>query len=149
MAGFQLTTPTLPGGVADEAEIDFFGTDILFENDDIQITASGDYAEIGGYLALRQAIKIRLIVSPGEYATQPDFGVGLPLYVKKRASQADLDDLRQKIINQLSKEERIEKIDSVTVERADLSADKTGIKVLIKVTAFGRENAFAFKAFTE
>lgn len=149
MPSFTIPTSAanVPASITD-AELDFFGSDILFTTD-LQITASGDYAEIEGYEALKQAIKIRLMVCPGEYAVQPDFGVGLPLFLKKRATPADLDELRQRIINQLGKEDRIEKVESVTVERADRSADMPGIKILIKVRALGRENAFSFTSFTE
>lgn len=148
MGDFVINTPAPSIGSADQAEIDFFGTDILFTND-LQVSASGDYCEIAGYAALKQAIKIRLMVAPGEYAVQPDFGVGLPLYVKRRATPSDLDDLRQKIINQLAKEDRIEKVESVTVERSDRSADLPGIKILVRVRAFGRENALVFNSYSE
>ncbi len=150
MPDFLVPSPSasgIPVGLTD-AELDFFGSDILFTSD-LQVTAYGDYAEVVGYEALKQAIKIRLMVCPGEYAVHPDFGIGLPLYVKKRATPADLDDLRQKIINQLGQEDRIEKVETVNVERADRSADMPGIKILIKVRAFGRVNSFGFTSFTE
>ena len=125
---------------------DFFGIDILFE-DDLQVTASGDYALVEGYAALRQAILIRLITVPGEYAVQPDFGCGVPSWVKKRMSKSDKDSLRQTIIEQLSKEERIQKVEEVTVESLT-SEDTTGVKVSVRVTALGKENSFAFTTFS-
>lgn len=131
----------------DETEIDFFGVDILFE-DDVRVTASGDYATVEGYAALRQAIYIRLMTAPGEYAVQPDFGCGVTLWVKKRMSKSDKDSLRQTIIDQLSKEERIQKVEEVTVESLTLD-NTTGVKISVRVTALGRENSFAFTTFAE
>lgn len=130
-----------------ETEIDLFGVDILFE-DDLRVTASGDYALVEGYAALRQAIFIRLITTPGEYAVQPDFGCGIASYVKKRMSKSDKDSLRQTIIEQLSKEERIQKVEEVTVESLTMDGT-TGVKVSVRVTALGRENSFAFTTFAE
>jgi phage baseplate assembly protein W len=131
----------------DETAIDLFGVDILFE-DDLQVTASGDYATVEGYAALKQAIYIRLITAPGEYAVQPDFGCGITRWVKKRMSKSDRDSLRQTVIEQLSKEERIQKVEEVTVESLT-SNNTTGVKVSVRVTALGRENSFAFTTFSE
>lgn len=142
-------TPTGSTSVAapNETEIDLFGVDILFD-DDVIVTASGDYAVVEGYAALKQAILIRLITAPGEYAVQPDFGCGLTLWLKKRMTKSDRDSLRQTIIEQLSKEERIQKVEEVTVDTLTLD-NTTGIKVTVRVTALGRENSFAYTAFAE
>lgn len=130
-----------------ETEIDLFGVDIRFE-DDVLVTASGDYATVEGFAALKQAIYIRLITAPGEYAVQPDFGCGVVRWVKKRMSKSDKDSLRQTIIEQLSKEERIQKVEEVMVESLT-SNNTTGIKITVRVTALGRENSFAFSTFAE
>lgn len=133
--------------IANETEIDFFGVDIRF-TDDLQLNGSGDYATIQGFEALRQAIRIRLLTTPGEYAIHPDFGCGLKSFVKKRASKADLDILRQTIIDQLSQEERIQNVEEVTVTRFT-SGTMTGVKILARVIALGRENSFTMQTFTE
>ncbi len=132
---------------ADETEIDFFGVDLYF-TDDLQLTGSGDYATVEGFEALRQAIRIRLLTTPGEYAIHPDFGCGLKNFVKKRASKADLDILRQTIIDQLSQEERIQNVEEVTVTRFT-SGTMTGVKILVRVIALGRENSFNLQTFEE
>src|SRR5712671_2936351 len=131
----------------DETAIDLFGVDIRFD-DDVLVTASGDYATVEGYAALKQAIYIRLITTPGEYAVFPDFGCGVARWVKKRMSKSDQDSLRQTIIEQLSKEERIQKVEEVVIESLT-SNNTTGIKITVRVTALGRENSFAFSAFAE
>lgn len=139
--------PYIPAVGVSETDIDFFGVDILF-TDDLQITASGDYALVGGWEALQQAIRIRLITSPGEYAIYPDFGCGLRQFVKKRASQSERDTLRQRIIDQLSQEERIEKVIEVTLT-SFASNNMTGIKIFVRVTALGQEIGFKFTTFAE
>lgn len=133
--------------VASETEIDFFGVDILF-TDDIQVTASGDYATTSGFEALRQAIRIRLLTSPGEYAIHPEFGCGLRQFCKKRATQSDRDALRQTIIDQLSQEERIQNVEEVTVT-SFTSGTMTGVKIFVRLTALGRENSFNLQTFAE
>lgn len=145
-----ITIPTPTSGSAaspNETEIDLFGVDILFD-EDVQVTASGDYAVVDGYKALEQAIKIRLITTPGEYAVRPDFGVGLTRWLKKRMTKSERDSLRQTIIEQLAQEERIQKVEDVVVESLT-SGNTTGVKILVRVTALGRENSFAFTAFSE
>lgn len=148
MPDILIPTPTSPGTYSpNETEIDLFGVDILF-TDDLQVTASGDYAQIEGYEALRQAIRIRLITTPGEYAIRPDFGCGLSRWVKKRMTKSERDSLRQTIIEQLSQEERIQKVEEVTVESLT-SGETTGVKILVRVTALGKENSFAFTDYSE
>ncbi|HEY6018423.1 MAG TPA: GPW/gp25 family protein [Candidatus Paceibacterota bacterium] len=130
---------------AAETEIDLFGTDLYF-SDDLQLTSTGDYSTVEGQDALKQAIKIRLITAPGEYAVHPEFGCGVTRWVKKRMSQADMDNLRQTIIDQMSKEPRIQKVNDVAV---DLLTTGTGVKITVRVTALGREQSFATNVFSE
>jgi phage baseplate assembly protein W len=132
---------------ANETEIDLFGVDVLFE-DDLQVTGSADYATVEGYAALRQAILIRLITTPGEYAVRPDFGCGVAQWLKKRMTTSELDTLRQRIIEQLSQEERIQKVEEVSVESLSL-AGTTGVKISVRVSALGRENSFSFTTFSD
>jgi phage baseplate assembly protein W len=144
----SIPAPATPSpALASETEIDLWGVDILFD-DDTQVTASGDYATVEGNAALRQAILIRLITSPGEYAIRPDYGCGVGQWVKKRMTKVERDLLRQTIIEQLSQEERISKVEDVVVESLT-SGNTTGIRITVKVTALGRENSFAFTNFAE
>lgn len=133
--------------LADSIELALFGEDLLFD-DDLQVTASGDYATIDGAASVRQALLLRLITAPGEYAPFPEYGVGIRSWVKKRRSRADLDSLRTLIIDQVGRETRIERVIDVVVESHDAGTN-TGIKVLIKAILIGREQSFAFPIFTE
>jgi hypothetical protein len=133
--------------LADDIELALFGEDLLFD-DDLQVTAGGDYALIDGGASVRQALLLRLLTAPGEYAPFPEYGVGIRSWVKKRRSRADLDALRTLIIDQVGRETRIERVVDVVVEAHD-EIDNTGIKVLIKAILLGREQSFAFPIFTE
>lgn len=130
---------------AAETEIDLFGTDIYF-NDDLQVSSTGDYATVQGQDALKQAIKSRLITAPGEYAVHPEYGCGVSRWLKKRMSKSDLDNLRQTIIDQMSKEPRIQKVNDVEVT---LLSSGEGVHISIRVTAIGREQSFATNVFSD
>lgn len=133
--------------LSDSIESALFGEDLLFA-DDLQVTASGDYATVEGVTSVKQALLNRLLTAPGEYAPFPDYGVGIRLWIKKRLSRSDLDALRTVILDQAGNEERIERVTDVIVERDD-QGDNTGIKVMIKAIVLGREQAFAYPNFTE
>jgi phage baseplate assembly protein W len=140
-------TPSLSSPKFTQSRTDFFGVDLLF-TDDLQVTSSSDYAEISDFDALKQAVRCRLLTSPGEYAVNPSYGCGLRQFVKKRASQSDRDALRQIIIDQLAQEERIQNVEEVTVESLT-SGTMTGVKIFIRIIALGRENSFNVQTFAE
>lgn len=145
------TIPVTPSPLGTEAETviaDVFGRDLLWKDNNLQVTASGDYALVEGLDAIRQAVWLRLITSPGEYAVRPDYGIGVPQFVKKRITPAVLDELRQRCIDQLVKDDRIERVVDVLTERYDIG-DQTGIRVIVKIEAVGREQAFAYQFFQE
>ncbi len=130
-----------------ETAIDFFGSDLLF-TDDLQLTASSDYALVEGIDALRQAVRCRLLTSPGEYAIRPNYGCGLREFVKKRSTQSERDTLRQVVIDQLAQEERIQNVEEVTIE-SFTAGTITGVKIFLRIVALGRENSFILKTFAE
>lgn len=132
----------------EQAIDDLFGEDLHFKDDEVQISASGDYATVTKYEALEQAIYARLMTAPGEYAVRPDYGVGLSSFIKRRVAASDLDAIRQRCFDQLSQDSRIEKVEDVRVDRFDIG-DQTGLRVHVRVRALGRENAFNFQFFAE
>lgn len=132
---------------ATEVEQDLFGIDLLF-TDDLQATSSGDYTLVSGMAALKQAIRIILITTPGEYAVNPSFGCGLKAFCKKRATKSDRDSLRQTIIEQLTLEPRIQKVSDVVVESLT-SGNLPGVKVTVKIMALGREQSFSLQQFSD
>lgn len=148
MSGFSWTLPG-PSGSASATGDDsalgrelgrLFGTDIYFRND-FEVTAAGDYLTISGLANLREAIYRRLLTRPGEYKFVPGYGVGLPLYLKRKADSTTIDEIRTAVTEQLLHERRIDSVERVAIEFSD---GKLNIGLIIK--AAGR--ALRFKPFT-
>ncbi len=141
---------TLPaaaaGGVvpaAEDEQLRILGKDIKFDGDK-HVSPSGDYVLVAGMEAMRQSIRHRLITKPGEYTRNPKYGVGVQLYVKRRRSTSVIDELRNRIIDQLSYDLRIEEVVAVEVEYIT-----DGIQVAIKVNVSGKTLSFRPFQFTE
>lgn len=137
--------PLIP---VDEGTRDLFGYDILFTNGDLQVSPSGgDYIRIGGLDNLKAAIYRRLITRPGEFRFRPSYGAGVQTFVKKAMSQANLDALRNRIIDQLSQDTRITAIDAA-VSQVTINGQMV-VKVIVKVTAGGNTQTFEPFTFAE
>lgn len=142
MSGWSLPAPVaLPSTVpVDQGKRALFGYDILFKQGAMPLTAGGDYVRIGGEDNLRAAIYRRLITRPNEFRFRPNYGAGVQSFVKKVQSQANIDACKQRIIDQLSQDRRIQ---SVTVDVAPVVILSTAaLKIFIKITANGKTHAF-------
>lgn len=115
---------------------DFFGDDVYF-TDDLQMTAAGDYAIASEEQAIRQGIYHRIITRPGEFKVRPNYGIGAQDYVKKSTSKAHRDELRQKILDGLAQDKRLDKIIEVVIEALTLNG-RPGFKIYIKAQIQGR-----------
>jgi len=140
MAEFSYTltalgTSQVAGDVEQQQNV-LLGKDILF-NGDYQLTSAGDYVLLSGLEALRQAIYRRLLTRPGEYKLRPEYGVGVLDFVKKRRVQSTLDVLEQRIVDQLSFEQRIEEVVAVVVDRIT-----DGLQVKVVIRAAGKTLKF-------
>lgn len=129
----------------DDSVVDFFGVDVLFDGG-TRTTVGGDYAEVDGMDALRQVVRSRLLTSPGEYASRPTYGCGLREFVKKRSTQSQRDALRQRIIEQISQEERVQSVDEVTVSQITRNG-VPGVQIFLRITALGRTNSLTETSF--
>lgn len=127
-------------------QLDVYGKDLLF-TDDLQITAAGDYEIVEGFENLRRAILRRLLVSPNEYKLNPAYGVGIQRYVKKLQTKANLDALRHAIVDNLSRERRLDRVVSVGVG-ATFFGENPGIVVTVHAVALGRDHRFQPFNFT-
>lgn len=132
--------PNISGTDPAAAQNDVYGTDVLY-TDDVQVSAKGDLATIDGIDNLRRSILRRLLVRPGEYKLNPQYGAGVPSYVKKGQTKANLDELQHAIVDQLSRERRIDKVLAITVS-ATMFDQQPGIIVSIQVLAIGRNISF-------
>ena len=115
---------------------DIFGEDVLFNTDTI-LTRKGDYSIVMGEDNLSRSVWRRLVTRPGEYKTNPSYGVGIYSYLKKPTTKSNLDELRHRIIDNLGSERRIDKVLEVDVTEMLFGSD-TGIRIVISVQAFGR-----------
>lgn len=137
----------IQGSNPGDDQLDAYGRDILF-TDDLQVTPGGDYATIDGFENLRRAILRRLLVSPNEYKLNPQYGVGVQRYVKKLQTKANLDALKHAIVDNLSRERRLDKILKVGVAET-FFGDEPGIVVTVHALALGRDLRFKPFGFTQ
>jgi len=130
----------------DEGVRDLWGYDIYFR-EDFLLTNAGDYTRITKEDNLRTSIYRRLLTRPGYYKFRPEYGAGVQTYVKKTQSKANLDSLRQRIIDQVSLDPRVQKVD-VVVEPGTIN-NTAILKVFMKVVAFGKNLQFEPFTFAE
>lgn len=123
-----------------QAIVDIVGEDIVF-TDDFLIAPNGDYVTATGRDMARQAVLRRLTVRPGEYRVHPEYGVGISSFVKKPLTSGNLDQLRQRIVDQLGQEPTIEKVLEVTIDKLILN-NVPGVSIFVAVQAFGQEMRF-------
>jgi len=140
MATFSYTLTALganqaPGTAQGQEEL-LLGKDILFDGD-YHVGPTGDWVLLSGLDALRQAIYRRLMVRPGEYRVRPEYGVGVMDFVKKRRLPTTVDELRQRIVDQLSLDERIDEVLDVVVENI-----QDGLQVGVVIRAAGKSLKF-------
>jgi phage baseplate assembly protein W len=136
------SAPTPVTGTVDQVRRQLFGTDIMFTTR-LQLGNHGDYLTWEQEESVRQAIYRRLMTAPGEYAVRPEYGVGVRLYVKRRMGRAQVDELRQRIIDQLARETRIEKIVEVNVVQGTFSG-APGLQIYVKCKLLGQERTFGY-----
>lgn len=108
------------------------GVDIMFDGD-YHLSADRDYVLVRGLAALTQWILHCLLTKPGEFTVRPGYGVGLLSFVKKRKTPSALDEIKQRIIDQLSLDDRIDEVVEIVIE--DLPEPDPGIKLLLRVRA--------------
>lgn len=139
------TVPALAAGASGALEQSgvLLGKD-LWWSDGLVVTAGGDYQTVEGLEALRQSIYRRLLTRPGDYRARPDYGVGALSFVKRRRRASELDQLKVKIVDQLSLDPRISEVAAV-----DIASIEGGVSVSISVRAGGETLTFRPFNFTE
>lgn len=130
--GGQPPAPTATGeSVRDELGVDC-STDM---------TPKGDYAQVAGYENLRRSIWRRLKTRRGGYRLRPEFGCGVPDFVKKPLTASRIDELRHAIIENISLDRRVDHVESVEITPGT-NAGPDGVTISIAVKAKGRVLAF-------
>lgn len=138
-----------PRAVPPKQVADLFGTDLLLSGD-LELTSKGDYAEVSGEENLRRSIFRRLLVRPGDYKLNPTFGVGVGSYVKKPMSKRNLDELQHRIVDNISRDRRVDKVDSVVLVQSSAATTSGGTELVLKVlvTVIHKGRTLKFQPFT-
>lgn len=149
MATFSYTLTALganqSAGVLEGQKDLLLGKDILFDGD-LRLNSAGDYVLLSGLEAVRQSIYRRLLTRPGEYRVRPEYGVGVMEFVKKRRTRSTFDVLRQRVVDQLSFDTRIDEVVDVVIDNIE-DGIKIGIVIRVNGEALKFE-PFEFKAGT-
>ena len=124
-----------------------FGRDIWFDltsgDANLEVTAAGDWAVVEGRAALRQALIRRILTSPGEWQTLPDYGVGARTFVKSRDTPAAREELEERIRAQFAQETRVRSVEQVLVERLGDGLLRVSVTVIPAGEAFRRQPLIA------
>lgn len=84
---------------------------------DYSVTPAGDWLPVSGDEALRQSLLRRFITNPGEWLTKPDYGAGGRAFLKAKGTKSERDAFAQRLRAQALKDDRVEKVGEVAVER--------------------------------
>lgn len=143
-SGFTWTVPsgaTTTTSVGDRADqrARLWGRDIWLDitggnRADTITNHAGDLTIVEGAEALRQAVIRRIITAPGDWALLPNYGAGGRLYIKAKNTQANRDELAERIRAQLLQEQRIERVGQIIVENLE---DTPGIKISVQFVPKG------------
>jgi len=143
--GYTWTVPSasgtiIPVGDRADQQARFWGRDLWLDTNvlagraDVLTTPAADLRIATGRQALRQALIRRIITAPGDWALLPNYGAGARLYVKERNTQANRDELAERIRAQLMLEPRVESVISVVVSQLE---DTQGISINVVVMPKG------------
>jgi hypothetical protein len=101
------------------------------------VTPKGDYKVVDGEENYRRGILRRLITSPGTYRLRPSYGAGVPDHVKKPLTKSVLDQLRQRIRDQVLADRRTEAV--LYIELTPIvTNNRPGLHIRVGAQAFGR-----------
>ena len=140
MSSFVFTVPSSPAALSTGAisrRDSIYGRDISYDVRDsvtpnMDVTPARDWALIAGRECLRQSLIRRLITEPGEWTTNPSYGVGAIAFVKARDSAGNRDELERRIRAQFTMDARVKSVDSVTLIRGEDS-----LRVVVRVIPAG------------
>lgn len=134
-------TVSLPGEAAGDfaAPADGFDdpTEDLFFDDDFELDAADDLLIIDEPESVRQAIIDVARTSPNEYAPRADYGAGIRQLVLKVRTKATLDQARQRLIEALQLDSRVQKVIEVVTQSI-----QDGIKLYVKAVVAGQQVQF-------
>lgn len=125
MTTFSFTLPATGSGSSGElnaAQDRLYGKDLWFDlaaatGPNLVVDRTGDWLLATGLEALRQSLIRRLITSPGQWTTKPNYGAGLLRAVKRRNTVAERAQLEQRCREQCLMDRRVRSVDELRIER--------------------------------
>jgi len=140
-----------PLAPATEEPVDQGGTigrDIRFD-DDFVVGNAGDYLTVDDDDALNQWARICLATNPGEYKHDPQFGVGVPSFVKKPDTATNRSILRQRIVANFLRDDRFEAVPDVAFERVTLVGGQSALRITPTIVRNRKQQRLRPFTFTE
>ena len=113
---------------------DILGVDIDHSKDFFIL--DGDLLTIKGVGNLKRALLRRLVTYPGSLIHRPEYGVGIKDFMNAPNTLQTRRELAAKIGENFLRDERVESVLSVKIERNDLQPQLTKITVRVKLTGF-------------
>lgn len=107
----------------------------LYWDEDYRVSPAGDWLVVEREEALKQSVRRRILTSPGEWQTKPDYGIGAADFVKMRKTPAVVAELTERITTQLSRDQRIESVDRVDVEDSTNESLHISVKIVPRAQA--------------
>lgn len=153
MSSYAWTLPSSPstGSTGDqnpEAAFDDrvrVGRDLFFDGK-LHVSAARDWVVVEGVAALRQWVWRVLSTSPGSWSVRPDYGVGVEDFVYETLTASRAAELRSRIIDQLQRHPRIQRVTATEIEQTDagvlilrIAIEVAGTVVALKPFAFPEE----------
>ena len=121
-----------------------YGPDVLFRGGRYTVTPAGDYALAERDEAARQSIEREAMVSPGEVASLPDYGMGLADLVMAPRTTSTIDDATTRVTRRLRANPRVTRVREVAVRRITTTTGKPGLTVEIRAEVGSRDAHVAF-----
>lgn len=118
-----------PRKISDRGRL--LGRDILFSKGDFLVGPQGDYLTVEGEENLRLAIIRRVLTALKEYQLNPGYGAGLSIAVKEAVSEANIRELRSRIVEQLLLDRRIVDVREIRVERREANPETLRVYVSV------------------
>lgn len=112
------------------------GADVLFVAGDLVVSAAGDWATVEGLDAIRQSVLGEAQTDTGELVFREDYGMGIVQAIKAALSQSRIDERRQRLLERLEANERIERVREATLERVEIDG-RVGLQVVIRADGRG------------
>jgi phage baseplate assembly protein W len=126
---------------------DIYKRDLAFKGDYVK-TATGDIDTIQGIANVTQALYNRLITVQGSLIHRPNYGVGIKTFQNSISSIDTQRQLATKINDQFSRDPRVEKVTSVSINYKDKTPELVEISIKVRLVGYG-DQTLSFLPFED